>query len=116
MKRNLQPSRTFIAVGIIAGCLLAAPAVNAADLSPTSDGYRVRYSPSELTNSSQAEDVYHKLKFAAREVCESGAIGRSLAERVKTERCTEKLLASLVQQIDQPMLTSLYESEISKVG
>ena len=115
MKRNFQPLRILIAAGAFAGTLLAAPVAGAADLSPTSDGYRVRYSPAELTNSADAANVYRKLRFAAREVCESGAIGRSLAERVQTERCTEKLLARLVQQIDQPMLTSLYQLD-SKVG
>jgi UrcA family protein len=116
MKRNIQPLTLLIAAGAIAGTLLAAPAAGAAELKSTSDGYLVRYSPGELTNRTDAANVYRKLRYAAREVCESGAIGRSLGERVQTERCTEKLLARLVQQIDQPMLTSLYQSDIDKVG
>ena len=115
MKRKVQPLGILVAAGALAGTLLIAPVAGAAELSPTTDGYRVRYSPTELTNSAGAANVYRKLRFAAREVCESGAIGRSLAERVQTDRCAEKLLARLVQQIDQPMLTSLYQLE-SKVG
>jgi len=115
MKRNSQPLRILVAAVALAGTLLTAPVAGAAELSATSDGYRVRYAPAELTNSAGAANVYRKLRFAAREVCETGAIGRSLAERVQTERCAEKLLARLVQQIDQPMLTSLYRLE-SKVG
>jgi len=115
MERKFQPLRLLIVAGAVAGTLLAAPVAGAAELSPVSDGYRVRFSPSELTNSSEAAKVYRKLRFAAREVCESGAIGRSLAERVQTERCTEKVLAALVRKIDQPMLTSLYQLD-SKVG
>jgi UrcA family protein len=116
MTRTLQPLNVFLAAGVLAGSLLAAPVAGAAEMSATGDGYVVRYSPGELANSADAQAVYRKLKFAARQVCESGATLRSLMERVQAERCYEKVLASVVREIDQPMLTSLHEAQGSKVG
>jgi UrcA family protein len=116
MTRSLRPFTVSIAVGLVACSFLAAPAAQAAELSQTSGGYVVRYSPAELANSADAASVYRKLKFAAREACRSGATIRSLTERVQSDRCYEKLLASVVREIDQPMLTSLHEANIDKVS
>jgi len=116
MTRSFQPATTLIAAAVLTGALLAAPAASAAEVSATHDGYRIRYSPSELENSADAENIYRKLKFAARQVCESGATLRSLSERIQSERCVEKVLASVVQEIDQPLLSSLHASHTSKVG
>jgi hypothetical protein len=49
-------------------------------------------------------------------VCDSTATLRSLTERIQSESCYEKVLASVVQQIDQPMLSSLHAAKTSKVG
>ena len=116
MTRTFQPLTAFVAAGLLTGSLLAAPVAGAAELSATHDGYLLRYSPAELASSADAENVYRKLKFAAREVCDSGATLRSLTERVQSERCYQKVLASVVQKIDQPMLTSLHAADSSKVG
>ncbi len=116
MTRTFQPFRVFIAAGAISCTLLAAPAAQAAEMSPTSEGFLIRYAPSELDNSSDAENVYRKLKFAAREVCATGATLRSLSERVQSERCYQQVLASVIQKINRPMLTSLHQSKGSKVG
>jgi len=116
MTRTFQPLSIFVAAGLLTGALLAAPAAHAAELSATNDGYVLRYSPAELASSADAENVYRKLKFAARQVCDSTATLRSLTERIKSERCYEKVLASVVQQIDQPMLSSLHAAKTSKVG
>jgi len=116
MTRTFQPLTVFVSAAALTGALCAAPAAGAAELSATNDGYVLRYSPAELARSADAENVYRKLKFAARQVCDSNATLRSLTERVQSDRCYEKVLASVVQKIDQPMLTSLHAAKTSKVG
>jgi|KBSSwiStaDraftv2_1062776.scaffolds.fasta_scaffold1127942_1 UrcA family protein len=116
MTRSFQPTTAFIAAAVLTGSLLTAPVASGAEVSATHDGYRIRYSPSELANSADAENIYRKLKFAAHRVCDSGATLRSLSERIQAERCVEKVLASVVQKIDQPLLSSLHASRTSKVG
>ena len=116
MTRSFQPTTAFIAAAVLTGSLLTAPVASGAEVSATNDGYLLRYSPAELASSADAENVYRKLKFAARQVCDSTATLRSLSERIQSERCYEKVLASVVQQIDQPMLSSLHAAKTSKVG
>jgi len=116
MTRRFHSFNAFLAAGVLTGALLAAPPARGAEMSATSDGILIRYAPSELDNSLDAQNLYHKLKFAAREVCHSGATLRSLSERVQAERCYEKVLSSVIQKINRPVLSSLHASELDKVG
>jgi UrcA family protein len=116
MTRTFQRSSVLLSAGLIAGLLLAATAARAADRTPTHDGIAVRYSPSELASGESTERLYRNLKLAALEVCGDGPTLRSLTERIQEKRCVEQVLANAVRKINQPVLTSLHESKISKVG
>jgi UrcA family protein len=116
MTRFNRLTTALLAAGLTTGSLLAATTASAAERISTPNGIAVRYSPNELTNSYATEKLYRNLKLAAREACGDGPTLRSLTERIQEERCVDQVLASVVQKINQPMLTSLHESRLGKVG
>jgi UrcA family protein len=99
-----------------AGILLAAGTASAADMKSVADGIVIKYSPDELADAGDAENLYRKLKSASRKVCGDGPGVRTLLEHNQVERCYEQVLADVVRKINQPLLTSIHQSRSSKVG
>ena len=95
--------------------LLAAGAAGAADRTATSTDIAVRFSDVQLKSEADAEQLYKKLRSAAKSVCDDNAGGhRTLEVRNRAEKCVNQVLADAVRKIDQPLLTALHESKTGK--
>ena len=110
-------SSLIAALGAITIAALAvAPAAFAAKGNSQIDGIAVRFSQEALDNPEDAAKVYAKLKLASRKAC--GLVGGflNMSERTRAERCYEQTLADVVSKINRPMLTSVHDSKLNKVG
>jgi len=95
--------------------LLAAGTAGAADRTATSADIAVKFSEVQLNSEADAEQLYKKLRSAARAVCDDNAGGhRTLEVRTRAEKCVNQVLADAVHKINQPMLTALHESKTGK--
>jgi UrcA family protein len=96
------------------GCLaltFAFEANAAQPLSPPSA--TVRYHAVDLTNPAQVQDLYRRIKFAARSVCPQYTVPD--LERVQILRaCIDTAMANAVESVDHPSLTALHEG-VSRV-
>ncbi|MEO8061790.1 MAG: UrcA family protein [Pseudomonadota bacterium] len=103
---------------------LGAVTITALTFAPTSfaegksqaDGIAVRFAQDALDNPEDAAKVYTKLKYASRKAC--GLVGGflNMSERTRAYRCYEQTLADVVSKINRPMLTSVHDSKLNKVG
>lgn len=99
----------------ITALLLAAGNAGAADRTATSADIAVKYSQVQLNSEADAEQLYKKLRSAAKAVCDDNAGGhRTLEVRNRAEKCVNNVLADAVKKIDQPLLTALHESKTGK--
>lgn len=111
----MSTRKISIGGALITSLLLAAGAASAADRSATSRDITVKFSNAQLTNEADAEQVYRKLRLAARRVCDDIAGGnRTLVERMHVRQCVDAALADAVRKIDQPRLTALHRSKAGK--
>jgi len=96
--------------------LCCAPASLAANGNSHANGIAVRFSQEAFDNPEDAAKVYAKLKLASRKAC--GLVGGflNMSERTRAYRCYEQTLADVVSKIDRPMLTSVHDSKLNKVG
>jgi len=96
--------------------LTSAPATFAANGSSKADGIAVRFAAEDLDNPEDAAKVYAKLKRASLKAC--GLVGGflNMSERTRANRCYEQTLADVVSKINRPMLTSVHDSKLNKVG
>jgi len=96
--------------------LTGAPATFAASGNSQTDGIAVRFAAEALDNPEDAAKVYAKLKRASLKAC--GLVGGflNMSERTRAHRCYEQTLADVVSKINRPMLTSVHDSKINKVG
>ena len=110
-------SRKISIVGsaLLTSLLLAAGNAGAGDRTATSADIAVKYSQVQLTSEADAEQLYKKLRSAAKAVCDDNAGGhRTLEVRNRAEKCVNQVLADAVRKIDQPLLTALHESKTGK--
>jgi|SRR4051812_33529415 UrcA family protein len=108
---------SFGGSAMLTALLLAAGNAGAADRTATSADIAVKYSDVELNSEADAENLYKKLRSAARAVCDDNAGGhRTLEIRTRAERCTTQVLADAVRRINQPMLTALHATKSSNAG
>ena len=99
----------------VTAMLLAAGNAGAADRTATSADIAVKFSEVQLNSEADAENLYKKLRSAARAVCDDNAGGhRTLEVRTRAEKCVNQVLADAVRRINQPMLTALHETKTSK--
>jgi UrcA family protein len=100
---------------LMTALLLAAGNAGAADRTATSADIAVKFSDVELATAADAENLYKKLRSAARSVCDDNVGGhRTLEVRTRTEKCVNQVLADAVRRIDKPMLSALHETKTSK--
>jgi UrcA family protein len=102
---------------LVSALLRAAGTAGAADRTATSADIAVKFSQVQLNSEADAEALYKKLRSAARAVCDDNAGGhRTLEVRARAEKCTSQVLADAVRRIDQPMLSALHETKVSKTS
>lgn len=104
-------TRTKMAIGAIAGCLLSAlsvQAVNAATLDEV-PSFVVKYDEQSLATESGARALYKHLVTASRQVCPEDT-GRNLRLAAFIRRCQEESVARAVRQINNPRLAAVYAS------
>src|SRR5215510_4148232 len=95
--------------------LLAAGNAGAADRTATSADIAVKFSDVQLNNEADAEQLYKKLRSAAKSVCDDNAGGhRTLEVRNRAEKCVNQVLADAVKKVDQPLLTALHATKTGK--
>jgi UrcA family protein len=99
---------------VAATCLQ--PAALAANSESKASGIVVRFAPEMLDNPTDAAKVYGQLRYASRKAC--GLVGGflNMSERTRAHRCVDQTMADLVKKIDRPMLTSVHDSNLGKVG
>jgi UrcA family protein len=76
----------------------------------------VQYDAQDLESDKGVENVYRKLRKAARRVCGIDGGFLNLSEKTLAQKCVDDTLASAVRKIDRPMLTTLHDSSGRKVG
>lgn len=96
------------------GCLALSIAFAANAAQPSSPpSAAVRYHADDLTNPAQVQDLYRRIKFAARSVCPQYSVPD--LERVQILRtCIDTAVANAVESVDHPSLTALHEG-VSRV-
>jgi UrcA family protein len=101
----------------VTAMLLAAGNAGAADRTATSADIAVKFSEVQLNSEADAENLYKKLRSAARSVCDDNAGGhRTLEVRTRAEKCVNQVLADAVRRIDKPMLTALHENKTGRTS
>jgi UrcA family protein len=101
----------------VTAMLLSAANAGAADRTATSADIAVKFSEVQLDSEADAENLYKKLRSAARTVCDDNAGGhRTLEVRTRAEKCVNQVLADAVRRIDKPMLTALHETRTAKTS
>jgi UrcA family protein len=117
MKHIAQKLSAGTGALMLTALMFAATDAGAADRTATEPDVAIKFSNVELNNAADAEKLYHKLRFAARDVCGMNAGGhRTLEARTQAQRCYDAVLSDAVRKIDQPMLTTLHASQKSKSG
>jgi len=102
---------------LVTALLLATGTAGAADRTATSADIAVKFSEVQLNNEADAENLYKKLRSAARAVCDDNAGGhRTLEVRTRAEKCVNQVLADAVRRIDKPMLSALHETKTAKTS
>jgi UrcA family protein len=76
----------------------------------------VAYAAEDLDTDKGAENVYRKLRKAARRVCGIDGGFLNLSEKTLAKKCVDDTLASAVRKIDRPLLTTLHDSSGRNVG
>ena len=91
--------------------------VRAAEVTVHPPRISVSYQDTAFATEKGTENVYRKLKMAARKVC-GMAPGNALNldQRTKAQECVDAALADAVQRINRPMLTSIHESAAHDLG
>jgi UrcA family protein len=109
--------KTFFATAIAAVALATANAQaetqQSIELAPQ---VSVQFAAEDLETDKGAENVYRKLRKAARRVCGIDGGFLNLSEKTLAKQCVDDTLASAVRRIDRPMLTTLHASSARKVS
>jgi UrcA family protein len=109
--------KNFLATAIAAVAFAAANAQAAAQQSiELAPQVSVQYSAEDLETDKGVQNVYRKLRKAARRVCGIDGGFLNLSEKTLAQKCVDDTLASAVRKIDRPMLTTLHDSSGRKVG
>ena len=94
------------------GCLALtlATGANAAQPQPPQTA-AVRYHAVNLTNPGQAQELYRRIKFAARSVCPQYAVP-DLEHVLILRACIDDAVDNAVESVDHPSLTALHEGVV----
>ena len=66
----------------------------------------VRYSDLDISNPEGAKALYHRIRAAARDVCELSTAGDPVL-RTAVQACVDTAIDNAVRKVDAPALTSL---------
>ena len=110
-------TQNFCAIAIAAFAFTAANAQaetqETIELAPS---VSVQYAAGELDTDKGAENVYRKLRKAARRVCGIDGGFLNLSEKTLAKKCVDDTLANAVKKIDRPMLTAQHDGSSRKVS
>jgi UrcA family protein len=109
--------KNFLATAVAAFAFTAAQAQaetqQSIELAPR---ISVQYAAEDLETDEGVENVYRKLRKAARRVCGIDGGFLNLSEKTLAKKCVDDTLASAVRKIDRPLLTTLHDSSSRNVG
>jgi len=104
---------TAIAAIVFAAANAQAETPQSIELAPQ---VSVQFAAEDLETDKGAENVYRKLRKAARRVCGIDGGFLNLSEKTLAKKCVDDTLASAVRKIDRPQLTALHDSSSRKVS
>ena len=114
--RRISVRVTSAAAAIALTALLAiASDARAEGLSVNVASASVSYSSVDLATEEGAENLYLKLKRAAREVCDVYGV-KTLAQRTVATKCFEKSLEDAVYKVDAQRVTALHTAATRGLG
>jgi len=102
--RTLNPALSTLALSLLSGLALLAPAVPAAADSPRS--ITVSFRDLDISSTAGAHTLYTRIKVAARDLC--GTEGHSLTEIAHYQRCVQATVDDAVSRVNSPLLTALH--------
>ena len=70
----------------------------------------VRYADLDLNTSAGAEELYARLRTAARHVC-NVAEARALGDAMRSKACYQQVLAAAVNNVKSPMVDALHRAK-----
>jgi UrcA family protein len=112
-------ARSATLPSMIAAALVAiACAANAGTAQASEPGQppltkKVAYGDLNLNNEQDAKVLYHRLRFAAREVCTPFESGELDLRRI-WQTCVDHAVASAVAQINRPMVTIVHNRSVNR--
>lgn len=89
----------WLGVGLL-GCALAMPLQASAD-----EGYKLNYSPAQLTTNTSVQALHKRIRQLAREACPSYFVERDLRARAE---CIAAVEDELVTKVNNPRLTAVH--------
>jgi len=98
------PAILMMFIGLSAGAVLAN------DLPAAPLQHTVRFGQLDLTRPAAAEQLYRKLVATSKQVCEP-VNGAQARQKYEYRACVSEALANAVAEINQPLLTSLYDTK-----
>jgi UrcA family protein len=113
-KKYNHLSAFLVGLVVIALGLSNSAVVVAGEVTVSDDGIptvKVDFSGMDLSTSKGATLLYHQLKNAAAQVCRSFE-GRALSLEAQRLRCYNKALSEAVVDVNRPLLTALYQSQL----
>jgi len=106
-------SRNVLRPSVLLGAALAAALLSstsfATDPPDAVHKVTVRYTQTELSNTSGASSVYARIRNAARMVC--GDSGRSLGEQRIYRSCYHDAMEAAVADVHSPLLETVYRAQ-----
>ena len=113
MNTSFSPRVIGLSRGLLLGLLGSTIAISAhAGVISTDEGRQtmsVSYSPRDLRDEAARQNLYGRLKVAARIVCGGDVTGIREVQRVFAPRaCASEALETAIESIDNPALTALH--------
>lgn len=101
--------KAFPTIAALGATALALFAVNAgATTSSAVPTYQVRFADLDLTKPQDTQQLYSRLRNAAREVCTDFADRKSTVMRTRFRECRNQALSDAIETIGNPSLTALH--------
>jgi UrcA family protein len=114
LKKYNHLSAFPVGLVVIALGLSNSAAAVAGEVTISDDGIptvKVDFSGTDVSTSKGATLLYHQLKNAAAQVCRSFE-GRALSLQAQRKRCYNNALSKAVVDVNRPLLTALYQSQL----
>ena len=105
-------NRSFV-IGV--GCFVVGLALHTApafaELSDNPPSLTVKYQELDLSKGAGAQELYRRIRHAAKAVCREAIDNRDLHESGRYGKCVQDATDKAVREVNQPLVSSLWKSE-----